>query len=133
MSQPRAGVADWKFGLAPSSFVGLSATAGIGWQVERECRTILKKLPYAPKGVNMGPLTAKLTIRLPKSDVDFAKAYAKAHGITVTEVIDRYFRRMRSLERRTPAPEIVAISGLVPSDVDAEEEYRKHLRDKHLP
>lgn len=81
----------------------------------------------------MQPQTAKLTIRLPKTDVDFAKAYAKAHGITVTEVIDRYLRRMRSLEQRSPAPEIAAITGLVPSDVDAEDEYERHLRDKYLP
>ncbi len=79
----------------------------------------------------MDPDTVKLTIRLPRQDVDFAKAYAEAHGLTVTEVIDRYLRRMRALEQRSPAPELEAISGLVPSDVDAEAEYREHVQDKH--
>ena len=32
----------------------------------------------------------KLTIRLPSDDLEFAKSYAKAHGVTLTEVIDRY-------------------------------------------
>lgn len=75
--------------------------------------------------------TTKLTIRLPKQDVAFAKAYAKAHGISVTEVIDRYLRRMQALSRHSPAPELDVITGLVPGNVDAREEYRRHLQEKH--
>lgn len=75
--------------------------------------------------------TTKLTIRLPQRDVEFVKDYARAHGLTVTEVIDRYLRRMRELEHYSPSPALEAISGLVPSDVDAEEEYRRHLQQKH--
>ncbi|MDZ7841674.1 MAG: DUF6364 family protein [Gammaproteobacteria bacterium] len=75
--------------------------------------------------------TTKLTIRLPKRDVEFAKAYAKAHGLSVTEVIDRYLRRMRALEQRIPSPDLESITGLVPSHVGAEDEHRRHLRDKH--
>lgn len=54
--------------------------------------------------------TTKLTIRLPRRDIEFAKAYAKAHGMSVTEVIDRYPRRMRALEEHTPSPELGAIT-----------------------
>lgn len=79
----------------------------------------------------MGSETTKLTIRLPTQDVAFAKAYAKAHGLTVTEVIDRYLRRMRALEQRSPAPELAAITALVPSDVDAKQEHHRHVREKH--
>ncbi len=75
--------------------------------------------------------TTKLTIRLPREDVAFAKSYAQAHGVSVTEFIDRYLRRMRSLEDRAPVPEVEAISGLVPSDIDVNEEYRGHLLEKH--
>jgi len=75
--------------------------------------------------------TTKLTIRLPREDVAFAKAYAQAHGVSVTEFIDRYLRRMRSLTSRIPGPEVEAISGLVPADIDAEKEYRGYLMDKH--
>lgn len=75
--------------------------------------------------------TTKLTIRLPRQDVEFAKAYAKAHRLTVTEVIDRYLRRMRTLESPSPSPALEAITGLVPSDVAAEEDYQRHLQKKH--
>ncbi len=75
--------------------------------------------------------TVKLTIRLPQRDVEFVKVYARAHGLTVTEVIDRYLRRMRELEHDSPSPALDAISGLVPRDVDVEEEYRRHMRRKH--
>ncbi|MGC3873498.1 DUF6364 family protein [Halomonas sp. GXIMD04776] len=75
--------------------------------------------------------TVKLTIRLPRQDVEFAKAYAKAHDLSVTEVIDRYLRRMRALESSVPSPELDFITGLVPSDVDVEAEYRQHRQEKH--
>lgn len=77
--------------------------------------------------------TTKLTIRLPIRTVDFAKEYAKTHGLTVTEVIARFLRRMQALERLTPSPELEAITGILPSDFDAEEDYRRHLLEKHGP
>lgn len=73
----------------------------------------------------------RLTIRLPRRDVEFAKAYARAHGLAVTEVIDRYLRRMRALSDAELAPELDAITGLVAADADVEREYRDHLVHKH--
>lgn len=70
--------------------------------------------------------TTKLTIRLPRREVEYAKAYAKAHGINVTELIDRYMRRIRELEERPVAAELEAITGLVPEHIDAAEEFRQH-------
>jgi len=75
--------------------------------------------------------TTKLTIRLPRKDVEFAKGYAKTHGITVTEVIDRLLRRLQAVQRTALHPEVEAISGLVPSDVDARSEYHEHLLRRH--
>ena len=75
--------------------------------------------------------TTKLTIRLPREDVEFAKTYAAAHGVSLTEFIDRYLRRIRSLEKRTLGAELDVITGLVPRDIDVEDEYRQHLRNKH--
>jgi len=74
--------------------------------------------------------TAKLTVRLPKNDLEFAKQYAQAHRITVTELIDRY---LRSLQAGVGAihPEVERISGLIPMDVDARAEYREHLLEKY--
>lgn len=76
--------------------------------------------------------TTKLTIRLPRRHVEFAKAYARAHGVTVTEVIDRYLRRMQALEQEAPSAEVAAIAGLLPGDIDGESEWRHHLVEKHL-
>lgn len=75
--------------------------------------------------------TVKLTVRLPREDVEFAKRYARAHDLTVTEVIDRYLRRMRVLEPGQLAPELDEITGLVPADVDAEAAYREYLQARH--
>jgi hypothetical protein len=75
--------------------------------------------------------TAKLTVRLPKRDLEFAKGYAQAHRITVTELIDRYLRSLQIGSGSVLHPEVEKIAGLVPSEVDARAEYREHARRKH--
>jgi hypothetical protein len=75
--------------------------------------------------------TTKLTIRLPRQDVEFVRRYANAHGLTVTEVIDRYLRRMRALEEQVPSPELDFISGLVPEYVEAADEHQRHIEYRH--
>ena len=74
--------------------------------------------------------TLKLTIRLPKGDLEYAKQYAREHRITVTELIDRY---LKALQGRGGSihPEIEKISGLVPSDLEGLEDYRAHQVEKH--
>jgi len=73
----------------------------------------------------------KVTIRLPQQDVEFAKAYAKAHGLTLGEMFDRMLQRLRELQEHTPSSELEAITGLVPSDVDAIEEHRRYEWERH--
>jgi len=73
--------------------------------------------------------TAKLTVRLPKNDLDFAKQYAQAHRITVTELIDRYLRSLRG-GGGAIHPEVEKISGLIPPEVDAKAEYHEHVLRK---
>ena len=75
--------------------------------------------------------SAKLTIRLPREDLEFAKAYAKANRMTVTEVIDRHLRHMRTLNEGALSPELDVISGIIPRDVAAEREYADYLALKH--
>lgn len=75
--------------------------------------------------------TAKLTVRLPKADIEFAKRYARAHRLTLTELIDRHFRRLRSQEEKEIHPEVEKISGLVAPGIDAQAEYHEHLLNKH--
>jgi hypothetical protein len=67
---------------------------------------------------------AKLTIRLPTADLEFAKSYAKQSGFSLTALISRYLKRLQaSTEGEIPA-EIKAISGIVPSKVDARNEFQ---------
>ena len=79
----------------------------------------------------MATETSKLTILLPVEDVDFVKRYAKANGLSVTEVIDRYLRRMRLLDEETLPAALDEITGLLPPDLDAEAEMRERQSTKH--
>jgi hypothetical protein len=74
--------------------------------------------------------TVKLTVRLPKNDLDFAKQYAQAHRITVTELIDRYLKSLRG-GTGTIHPEVEKISGLIPATVDGAADYRHHVVEKY--
>ena len=74
--------------------------------------------------------TVKLTVRLPKSDLEFAKQYAQAHRITVTELIDRFLRSLRGGTGEIH-PEVEKITGLISADVDAKAEYREHVLGKY--
>ena len=76
-------------------------------------------------GLAMAIETTKLTIRLPVEDVDFVKCYAKANGLSVTEVIYRYLRRARLLDSEAPPAALDEITGLLPADMDAEAEMRE--------
>ncbi|MDR9490256.1 MAG: DUF6364 family protein [Spiribacter sp.] len=75
--------------------------------------------------------TAKLTIRLPREDVEFIKSYAKAHRLTVTEVIDRSLRQMRSEQAEGLSPEIATISGILRNEHIDEESHKAYLERKH--
>lgn len=74
--------------------------------------------------------TTKLTIRLPRAHVEQAKAYARQHGLTVTELVDRHLRTL-GRSGSPDAPAIAEITGLIPAEIDARAEYRAHLVKKH--
>lgn len=67
----------------------------------------------------------KLTVRLPKESLEFAKRYAEEHQMTVTALIDRYLRRLESTGQRGLHPVVLGLTGLVPSDVDVRSEHRQ--------
>lgn len=73
--------------------------------------------------------TVKLTVRLPKDDLDFAKQYAQAHRITVTELIERYLRFLKG-GAGAIHPEVEKISGLIPAAVDVKADCRLHALAK---
>jgi hypothetical protein len=74
--------------------------------------------------------TTKLTVRVPREHLEAAKEYARQHGVTLTEVIDRYLRSLQS-SKIEPSKEVATITGLVPTNIDAATEYRNHMVAKH--
>ncbi len=49
--------------------------------------------------------TAKLTVRLPKQDLEFAEQYARARRITVNKLVDQLLRRLRNSEETRSEPD----------------------------
>ena len=74
--------------------------------------------------------TTKLTVRVPRDHLEAAKAYARRHGVTLTEVIDRYLQTLQGSTAQ-PSQEVAAITGLVPADIDGAKGYRDYLVLKH--
>jgi len=74
--------------------------------------------------------TSKLTIRLPKDDLEFAREYARKHGMSLTQLVDRYFQSLHKTTQRAPHAEVQKITGLIPMDVDPNE-YLQHMEKKH--
>lgn len=79
----------------------------------------------------MKPDTTKLTIRLPREQVEFLKAFAEANGLTATEVIARYLQHLAERRLDTLSPEVREFVGSIPADFDWEAERAAHLEEKY--
>ncbi len=75
--------------------------------------------------------STKLTIRLAPSELEFAKGYAKEHGISLTALIHRFLDRLQSVTRSDVPPEVADIAGIAPSRANAREEYVSRMVEKH--
>lgn len=75
--------------------------------------------------------TTKLTVRLPRDQVEFLKAFAAANGLTATEVISRYLRRLAEHRYSELSPEVRGLLGSIPADVDWEAERDAHFDEKY--
>ncbi|MBM3891191.1 MAG: hypothetical protein FJ388_18930 [Verrucomicrobia bacterium] len=75
--------------------------------------------------------TTELTVKLPAEEIEFLRAYAKQHGLSVSDLMERYVQKLRSSTRGSIHPEVEQITGLVPDEIDAEGAYRQHVLGKH--
>ncbi|MDO3379758.1 DUF6364 family protein [Geoalkalibacter halelectricus] len=75
--------------------------------------------------------TRKLTVRLPEEDIEFAKKYASDHGLTLTQLLDRYLKKLRQAPQGDIHPDILRFSGIIPGDRDMRDEYRDAMEEKH--
>jgi hypothetical protein len=71
------------------------------------------------------------TVQLSKEDAETLEAYAQEQGLTVDEVLQRFVASLRRRDATDIHPDVREITGLVPSDVDAEEAYGQHQLRKH--
>lgn len=79
----------------------------------------------------MAAETTKLTIRLPKAQVEFAKRYAKRHGVTVTEVIARYLHALQTAGVEELSPETLRMAGILSPDLDIDAARYEYLMEKY--
>ena len=77
------------------------------------------------------PDTTKLTIRLPTWQVEFVKRFAKNHGVTVTEVVSRYFEKLQSDTEHELHPEVQKMVGILPPDADIDAARWAHYKQKY--
>ncbi len=77
---------------------------------------------------------ARMTIRLPGDTLLFAQRYAKKRQISLSELVVRYFNRLKetfSREDEVPAS-VSEVAGIIPSNIDVEQMYREHVAEKYL-
>lgn len=77
---------------------------------------------------------ARMTIRLPSDMLLFAQGYAKKRQISLSELVVRYFSRLKeSFSEKDEIPASVRdVVGIIPSDIDVEQMYHEHLVEKYL-
>lgn len=75
--------------------------------------------------------TSRLTVDLPKSDIDFLKTYARKNKTTVSELIDRWIKTLKPNTRPAIHPDIKKFTGIIPQDADIERAITDHIMEKH--
>jgi len=80
-------------------------------------------------------MQTKLTLRLEDHLISQAKSYAERAGKSVSQIVAEYFKLLTS-ERITPAqpatPITRSLRGILKGVTLDEEDYQKHLEEKHL-
>lgn len=73
----------------------------------------------------------KLTLRLNQRLIDQAKAYAAEHNISVSELVESYFLHLDQQKEPAHTPLVQGLTGLLPPDVDVEQEYDAYIMEKY--
>lgn len=72
-----------------------------------------------------------ITVSLADKDLAFLQRFSEAQGISVGEFLARQARSLRRQLEKPMLPKIVAASGIIAGDADAETEHLDHLQRKH--
>jgi len=82
-------------------------------------------------------MRAKLTLRLESALIARAKAYGRAHGKSVSQLVADYFAFLATAEHRAQragdsTPLTDSLTGVLEGTGVDEEDYRRHQWQKHL-
>lgn len=78
--------------------------------------------------------TTKLTLRLNRNLINFAKQYSKEHGISVSQLVHDYFTILVENTQNSSAvdtPITSSLTGILRQSKISEKDYRKYLKDKY--
>ena len=78
---------------------------------------------------------ARMTIRLPGESLVFAQKYAKELRISLSELVLRYFDRLKeccSANDENEPDSVRDVAGLIRQDIDVEKVYHECLVEKYL-
>ena len=73
----------------------------------------------------------KLTLRLKKRLIDQAKQYADQHNISVSELVETFFLNLEQGEESEHTPLVNQLTGILPPEIKADEEYLSYLEEKY--
>ncbi len=76
----------------------------------------------------------KLTLRMDEALIERAKAYSKANGKSVSQLVADYLALLQNEPAGGPrlSPIVGSLRGLLRGAKVGEQDYRRHLEDKHL-
>jgi hypothetical protein len=73
----------------------------------------------------------KLTLRLNKRLIKQAKQYASRHNISVSELVETFFRRLETVGESDHTPLVRQLTGILPAEMNVEQEYGRYLLEKY--
>lgn len=73
----------------------------------------------------------KLTLRIDERLLEQAKRYAARHHISLSELVEMFFRSLGETDEETHAALVRRLTGLLPESVDVEQLYGDHLLEKY--
>jgi hypothetical protein len=74
---------------------------------------------------------SSLTLDLQPEEAESLRSFAGAHGLTVSQLVGRFANGLRTVGPASIHPEVLALTGLVPADWDAQADHRQYLLQKH--
>ena len=78
-------------------------------------------------------MQTKLTLRLDNTLIQQAKEYAKRHGKSLSQVVSDYFQALTQKSKKpVPPPITKSLIGILESSNVDENDYKRHLEEKHL-